>query len=697
MKLCSRNYKIMRKIYALLLSTIAISATNAQEDSTASKELAEVVIVGQHRPQSVKNSVYNVRIVNQERIRLSGATNVQQVLVNQLGFRISNDLTLGASSFELMGMAGRNVKILLDGVPMIDRNDARESLNQIDINSIERIELVEGPMSVSYGSDALAGVINIITKKPGKNSFAVNAKVQEETAGDEYSPFSYRGVHTQSIGVNGSTGKWNYAAGANHNDFNGYNAGDFGRLRTDNSTWRPKEQWLGNGRIGYTNNRINVYYRLDGLHEEIAARGPINLTTYRATDQYYISKRWMHQLQNQWRINEKMDLATIVSFTDYERRTKTYQKDFSTGTSELSTAQGAQDIAKFNALAFRNTFGYFISSKLSLQAGIDINREKASGDRIKGEPAINDYALFVSTEIKPTSKINIRPGLRFIKNSVYDAPPVIPSLNTKFVLDKNFDLRLSYAYGFRAPALRELYFNFVDANHIIIGNPDLKAEHSNSFAAFLGWHNAAGSAVRINSALGGFYNVFNDQINYSTPANPNDPTTLINIDKFKTTGGTWETKLDWKNGLNASLGFSYIGRYNSLSDTYKEEESPAFTWTPEVNSNITYTLKKINTSVALFYKFTGARPGFTTRTNQQTAQTEIVETKIESFHWADFTVTKPLFKLLTLSAGVKNIFDVKSLNNTGTTSGGTHSTSGPVTMAYGRSYFLGLAFQWTKK
>ena len=64
-----------------------------------------------------------------------------------------------------MGMSGNNVKILLDGIPLIDRGATKQSLSQLDVNSIERVEIVEGPMSVVYGTDALAGVINIITKR----------------------------------------------------------------------------------------------------------------------------------------------------------------------------------------------------------------------------------------------------------------------------------------------------------------------------------------------------------------------------------------------------------------------------------------------------------------------------------------------------------------------------------------------------
>jgi outer membrane receptor for ferrienterochelin and colicins len=688
-----QSKKIMRNFYAVLLTVVIAGTVSAQEDSTKAKNLEEIIITGQYRPQSVKNSVYNVRVINNERIRLSGATSIQQVLNNQLGFRFSNDNTLGTTDVQLLGMSGRNVKILLDGVPLVDRGDTRESLGQVDINTIDRIEIVEGPMSVSYGSDALAGVINIITKRPGNNSFSVTAKAQEETAGDEYHPFSYKGVHTQSLSLSWQQKNWSVIVGGNHNDFDGFGGDDYGRAKS----WRPKEQWLGNTRIGYRNNKIDIYYRLDGLQEEIVSRGPINMSAYTAFDQYYKSKRYTHQLQNQWRISNRAQLATILSYTDYNRRTKTFLKDFVAGTSTPGTQPGQQDVSKFNSFVFRNTLNYQFSPKVSIQPGIDINHEEASGERIKGNPVINDYALFISSEFKPTSAINIRPGLRFIKNSVYDAPPVIPSINTKFALSKDWDFRAAYAYGFRSPALRELYFNFIDANHTIVGNPNLKAEHSNSFNGFLSWSPAKLKSIAFTSTLGGFYNVFDNLIDYASSPTSADTTITVNIAKFKTTGVTFENKMIWKD-LNATLGFSYIGRYNSLSadDAFKDEDLPEFVWSPEINSNIIYTAKKIKTTFGLFYKFTGKRPGYTVAFNNNTGQDEVVLTKIDAFHWADFTVTKPLFSYFTVTGGVKNIFDVTTLTNT-SAAGGAHSTGGPVPMSYGRSYFLGLSFQWNKK
>ena len=76
---------------------------------------------------------------------------------------------------------------------------------------------------------------------------------------------------------------------------------------------------------------------------------------------------------------------------------------------------------------------------------MDISLDRGDGERLKaGSNAVNDFAGFLTAEITPTSSISIRPGIRVIRNSVYDAPPVIPSINTKFILSKNLDLRLSY-------------------------------------------------------------------------------------------------------------------------------------------------------------------------------------------------------------------------------------------------------------
>jgi outer membrane receptor for ferrienterochelin and colicins len=682
--------KKVSKFITILMVVFNASPLLAQQDSILVKNLNEVIVTGQYKPQSVKSSVYQVRVINNERIRLSGATNVQQVLNNQLGFRFSNDNTLGVTDVALMGMSGRNVKILLDGVPMVDRGDTRESLNQIDVNTIEKIEIVDGPMSVLYGSDALAGVINIITKKQVKDNFSVTAKVQEETAGNEYHAFNYKGVHTQNININYKKSNWAFTTGGTHNDANGFGGDDYGR----NKDWKPKEQWLGNFKVGYSNSKFNLYYMIDLLNETILSRGPIS-EIFKAKDQKYITDRFMHQLQGDFKLSSKLQMATIVAYTDYKRKTKTSIHDFTNDKDSLSPLAGEQDVAKLKSFTFRNTFNYQAASKVSLQAGVDINSESATGQRISGNNTITDYALFISSEIKPTAAINIRPGLRFIKNSVYDAPPVTPSLNTKFRLNKELDLRLSYGYGFRAPALRELYFLFVDANHNLVGNPDLKAEYSNSFNGALSWAPEKLKAVKFNTTLGGFYNDFNNQI--QLVANPNDPNvySYYNIEKSKTVGVTLDNRIIYKN-LEASLGFVYsaYSKSNPEEKSFIKEDDRDFLWTPEVNTNITYNVRPIKTTFGLFYKFVGKKPAFTNGIlNNQPA---IILTKVSSYHLADLTATTLVNKYISTTIGVKNLFDVTNVNNTAVSSG-IHNSGGTRAIGYGRSFFVGVNLQWNKK
>ncbi|GAB4001130.1 TonB-dependent receptor [Spirosoma daeguense] len=659
---------------------------------SADNQLNEVVVTGQYEPQSLKKSVYNVRVIDSERIRLRAAVNVMGVLNNELGFRFSNDLTLGTTDVQLMGMSGRNVKILLDGLPMVDRGDTRESLNQIDINNIERIEIVEGPMSVSYGSDALAGVINIITKKPGSEQLGINARIQEETANKEYNFLNNAGLHIQSAGVTWQKKAWNASAGVTNNTFGGWQGQAPGRTKD----WLPKDQLFGHGKIGYRTENVNVYYRLDALKENLLSQGIENPTTNLARDQRYITNRYVHQFQSDFKLSERLQLNAQASYTDYQRRTQTTILDVATGRRTLSLGEGEQDVSIFISQTYRATASYKASSMVSFQPGIDINLDGSSGARISGSPNINDYAFFISSTINPNARLSIRPGLRFIKNSVYSAPPIIPSLNAKLALTPTLDLRLSYARGFRSPALRELYFNFFDASHSIKGNPNLKAENSTSFSGSLAWQ----ASRKFKSTLNLFYNNFNNLISYGI--DPNDPriTMNINIDKFKTTGGTLENVFTWKD-IQATVGFSYIGRYNNLLTTtdtvnYASGKLNKFIWSPEVNTNFTYTLRKLDTKLSLFYKYSGKRPSYLAVANAD-GQVRAVLTEIAPFHWADFTITKPMFKYLTLTAGVKNLFNITRLANTSLDTGGAHSTGGPAPVSYGRSYFLGLTFQWYKR
>lgn len=650
-------------------------------------QLDDVVITGQFEPQSLKKSVYQVRSIGPEIIRMRNATNVQSILNTELGIRFINDPILGTADISLMGMSGQNVKILLDGVPMLDRGATRESLNQIDVNTIERIEIVEGPMSVMYGTDALAGVINIITKKAGssENSWRVDARILEESVAKDYNFLTKDGVHNQSVNASWRGKLLNAGGGVTRNDFGGWEGANAAQ-----TNWLPKDQLNTYGTIGLKTDNVNVWYRLNYLNENIFTPGvPFN---NQVTNKEYITNRFTHQAQIDGMISEKWSLNAVTSYQDYSRRTRTTNVDLLTGRETLSTQPGSQDEAIFTTFSFRGISTNKISSKVSIQSGVDVNFNKGSGERIDRARGIGDYAAFASLEAILTDKISIRPGVRFTYNTAYSAPPVIPSLNAKFSLTDKLDIRAAYGYGFRAPALRELYFNFFDASHSIRGNPNLKAEHSNSTSVSINNRWNVSSTVTVVTMLQGFFNAFENMIDLGIdPADPS-VTTYINVYKHRTTGTVFNNTLYWKN-LTTLVGFSYIGLYNEFSEN--DASYPNFVWTPEVNANITYNFEKWGASISLFYKFTGERNNYQLGLDSE-GESVVKLASVDSFHWADVSASKRINKYLEVTAGVKNLFDVTSLQNTSTDTGGAHSTGGPVPMSYGRSYFLGLNIQWSK-
>ena len=678
----------MRKLCIAVVLVIMTVPVLSQLDST--KQLGEVVITGQYKPQSVKNSVYQVRTISKERIQQQGAAKLQDVLNNELNIRFSQDVATGGSDITMMGLKGQNVKILIDGVPMVGRQGTSNeiNINQIDINSIERIEIVEGPMSVVYGADALAGVINIITKKAGGPKLSVTAKVHEETIGKEYG--FQQGIHNQYAGLTWRNKNWEIGGGFGHNYFGGWKDTAIGR----ELVWHNKDQITGNGFIGYHHGKINLRYRFDGLDEIIYNPGnfvndyPAAADTL-AFDQEYLTRRLMQQLQAAYTVNNNLSFQAQAAYTDYSRQVYSTNVSMHSKTVTQDVGAGSQSLDKFKGFTFRSTAFYKLSSVFSFQPGVDINLESGEGQRLKsGTNEVNDYAFFITSEITPSSKVSIRPGLRFINNSVYDAPPVIPSINTKFVLADNLDLRLSYARGFRSPSLRELYFNFFDANHQIVGNADLKAETSHSFNGSLTWKKVSADEVVYSTILSGFYNNVKNLIDYAIDVNNPAIFKLTNVSNSKTAGATLTTNIKHKQ-WNFSAGGAYTGFYNDYSEV--DDALPQLKWSAEVNSNISYRFSKIGLDANLFYKFTGKKPYYTVKSNQ-----DIVLAEQNGYHMADLTLNKKLFKYFLLNAGIRNLFDVDRISSN-YAAGGTHSSNGLLNIACGRSFFAGLVFNWEKK
>lgn len=685
----------MRKISLLILaSTFSFlsSFSQATGDRPAEKELQEVTVTGQVKPQSLKNSVYQVKVISQERIQKQAATKLQDVLNYELNIRFTQDQATGGSNITMQGLAGQNVKILLDGVPVVGRQGINNeiNINQIDINTIEKIEVVEGPMSVMYGADALGGVINIITKKSAANKWSISARQHEETVGKEYSFFD-KGIHNSSVAVTYRYKNLQAGASAGYNYFGGWKGDTTGR----ELLWHKKDQIVASGFLNYTTARLTLGYRIDGLDELITDPSnyilkDTNSGSYYARDREYFSNRLMQQVQSTYKFSGRLYLQTQAAYTDYNRQVFSTLKRESDGKRFLNTDTSSQAKVHFSSFNFRTAANYQLNNKFSFQPGIDINLDRGNGERLaKGVNAVNDYAFFISSEITAVKGVNIKPGFRFIKNSVYDAPAVVPSLNTKFVLNKHADLRLSYARGFRAPSLRELYFNFFDANHQIIGNPNLKAETSHSFNGSLSWKKLSAGKVAYSTVLSGFYNDVKDLIDYApSTSNPN-VFVVTNVSDSKTGGFSLQTFAKYKN-WDMGVGAAYTGFYNANST--QDKELPTLNWSPEVNGNISYQFTKIGLGANLFYKFTGKTAFYSVDSTGA-----FVKSAYKAYHTADISLNKKLGKYLQLNAGIRNLFDVTGVGVTGAASTGIHNGSGlSRSIATGRSYFGSLVFNLSK-
>ena len=121
--------------------TIEPNQNYSYELTPGDYDLEEIVVTGQYAPISESNSVYKVKVINQDYITSRGAISLPQVLNSQLNLRLQEDGVLG-SSINIQGLGGENVKVLIDGVPVVGRLNGSVDLSQINMNNVERIEVI---------------------------------------------------------------------------------------------------------------------------------------------------------------------------------------------------------------------------------------------------------------------------------------------------------------------------------------------------------------------------------------------------------------------------------------------------------------------------------------------------------------------------------------------------------------------------
>ncbi len=644
----------------------------AQQDTATNKtqQLNDVVVTGQYGENSLQQSVYKMRVIDNKRFQAQGAFNLRDVLTNELNIRITQDPVLG-SSISLQGVGGQNIKVLIDGVPVIGRENGSIDLTQINLNNIERIEMVEGPMSVSFGTDALGGVINLITKKPNKQQFKAGVNTYYETIG-QYNIDAFANI---------SNKKWNLALSGGRNYFQGYNTDKDSRYKL----WKPREQYFGEVAVGRNLKKSTLRWSNQFFNEKVTSRDSGTVTPYFAygLDQYYYTTRVTSSFFFDHKFSAGKQMNIVASYSGYRRITNTVRKDLVSLQENLIPDPSQQDTNYFNLWMSRGTFSKNErGKKINYQVGYEINLENTEGNKIRdNKQSINDYNVFGSTEIR-YKKLLLRPGLRYTYNTVFKAP-LIPSINLKYDITEKITARASYGRGFRAPSLKEMYLNFVDPSHNVQGNPNLTAETGDNFQASVQYQYKFSERVfRIEPSA--FYNHISNMISLALDPSATLSAKYINIDEFQSVGGN--LNVEYRAPFYSFVaGYSYTGKNNSLMNLTSNNE---FFFSNEVRANFNYQFIKADMTASIFYKYNGRLQNY----QYDITSKQITLGYIDPFSLLDVSVGKNFFKKsLNITTGVKNIFNVTNI--AASISSGVHSSGTNIAQAaMGRTFFIGVRY-----
>ena len=443
----------------------------AQEPETLTTRMEEVVVTGTRTPHSLKDTPVETVLINREDIERSNAQTVTDILKNVPGLSASGvDDVFGdtSSRVRLRGMSlndGYGL-ILIDGQRIHGSGQSgghgeyAVGLNQIPVSMIERIEVVKGPSSVLYGSDAMVGVINVITRKtPSKAIAGAGA--------------SYGWYDVKERVRNGVTTK----------------PSDDGRYRNLSEAYvyagdRPHE------RLGYLINYANETGENTGStpidSERHSVMGKVNfqltegmdlllkgeLSSYekegsspKSEDSHRISAGWT------WKVSENhiLQVKGYSYVDDFEAESSSSDRHGDIGYDQVE-AQYTWYLGNSNVITTGTEFQ---------RQGIDYIMDNSNGTRTTVDEDVDTWSVYVQDELTFFDRLVAVPGIRYDHHSTFDSS-FNPKLSLMYHLTDTTALRGSVGKSFKSPTIRQLYYDvpFYHSPFWIKSNPDLDPEKS---------------------------------------------------------------------------------------------------------------------------------------------------------------------------------------------------------------------------
>lgn len=402
--------------------------TYAQTDTPRVHPLAEVVVTASRTTRQQDSLPVAVTIISRQAIQQMQSRRLIDILREQTGMVIASDEH--GSGLQLQGLDADYTLILIDGQPLIGRLTGKLDLSRVTVGNIERIEIVKGASSSLYGSEALAGVVNIITSSS-----------QGSTRGE-------------FLGRGGSFGMADLTANGDV-----VLKGKKGNI-----------QWLGN------------YYRTDG-YTLPGQYGPVLppyfSTTLQGRFHYRFSDRSSLSLSGRWAYRNQHYLYTTrendVNASAAWRYA--YSKKWNSRL-EYYLSSYHTDSGYFHQMLHRLEWqhDYAISRELLFTAGAGGNLESVMASRYPGRQTMQSGFVYLQQQYNPgAGKWNITGGLRGDLHSVYGGQ-VSPKLAVQYHVNKRVSFKVSAGRGFKAPDFRQLYLTFTNpqVGYTVLGTEEVK-------------------------------------------------------------------------------------------------------------------------------------------------------------------------------------------------------------------------------
>ena len=657
-------------------------SAQAAKDSLPDNQLHQVVITAQFAPTDARQSVNSVRVINRKTIENRAVATLEELLQTEPNMRVSQDPLLG-SSLSINGLRGENVKILVDGVPVVGRLNGSVDAGQLPLGAVQQVEIIEGAQSLLYGSDASAGVVNLVTKKSQPYRVEAEANTQVESNG-------YRNLQGRT-GLR--LGKFSLQITGNQLDFQPQTDTAQGR----DQLWNPKTQTAGRAMLRFSpSDKFDI--RLSGslFSEKVDNLGVQRRPQYKpyAFDDYYHTTRSDATLHSEGWTSGRLFWQTTIGLNRFDRIKNTYRFDFED--QQKTLLEGEQDTSAATGLLARATLASDRRDRpWNFLVGLENYAEVAEGVRIvdstaaaPGRATGNDFALFASAKWTLWKELTLQGGARWTQNQQFGAA-ITPSVWMLWQPSSAWQTRLSYASGFRSPALKELYFNFIDINHYVVGSADLTPERSDNLRGEISWKNllpaaqqAGSKAWTLGLTASGFYNQVRDRIILAEYGSTQYR--YANLRQWKTTGGGIGINIGFQNWLRFRSDVVMTGFFNA----YSEEVSGLNTldWSTDWVNDLTLSFFKQRASCTIWHKMTGKTPYFFEEAG------EVIQGESQGWNLLNASLGSSFFnQRIRLNIGAKNLLNTRQIRS-GARDVVGHSEGNFRPVHWGRTYFVTAIF-----